>query len=115
MCLCILPDLHQHKNGLAAITGVSGRTVERSFEHLERLGFIEPLGAGVLGLFPPDARRLACFREKEVVEPKEDIEAIKARHRAAVSRVDEEFDIEDRYRAINRALKREELFPLSDL
>jgi hypothetical protein len=105
----------QSRNGLAALTGLSEKTVERSLKRLEELGFIEPLCAGLWGLFPPDARRLACFRERVVVRPTEDIEAIKARHRAAVADVVEEFDIEDRYKAINKALKQADLFPLTRL
>jgi hypothetical protein len=104
----------QTKNGLAALTRLSTKTVERSLDLLEQLGFLAPLGAGLWGLFPPDARRSACFREKAVVVPKEDIESIKARHRADVADVVEEFDIEHRYRAINRALKQAGFFPLSD-
>jgi hypothetical protein len=105
----------QSRNGLAALTGLSGKTVERSLARLEDLGFLAPLGAGMWGLFPPDARRLGCFRQKPAVKEAHDVEAIKERHRAAVADLVEVSGIKDRYRSINRALAAAELFPLDGL
>jgi len=64
------------------------------------------------GLFPPDARRLACFRDKPAVKEADQVEAIKASHRDTVAILVEEFAIKDRYGSINRALKAADLFPL---
>ena len=102
----------QSRNGLAALTGFTEKTVDRGLRKLEELGFLTPLGPGLWGMFPPDERRLSCFREKAVIEPRVDVEAIKARHRVAVASVVEEFDFKSRDRAINRELERAELFPL---
>src|SRR5262249_54749409 len=102
----------QSKNGLAALTGLSDRTVERSLARLEWLGFLAPPGAGRWGVFPPDSRRLACFREKPPAKATDDIEAIKARHRAAVTDMVEKFDFSRRVEAINEALERAGLLPM---
>jgi hypothetical protein len=58
---------------------------------------------------------LACFREKVVGKATEDIEAIKARHRAAVADLVEEFAFDDRVEAINVALEQGGLLPMSHL
>ena len=53
----------QNRQGISSMTGYSTRHVGRVVAKLRKLGFVEEYSARSWGLNPPDADRLAMFRE----------------------------------------------------